>query len=181
MFDSEAEDATVGEEPAEQDQSLPAKIDTMVDGGEASSCPSVMTNTSSFQFAATPASQRSATPLPAPVSRGALQFSLPVKVSTSPKLAYAVAVDSTASQASQVQDTTAMVLFEPKIPNSETAMKTELHDLLREMYMRYPGAQDDDQVEKMALSLKASLLGGEQERVREIRMDFKAYLIAHHG
>lgn len=181
MFDPEAEIAVVGEEPAEEIQSLIANNDPMVDGGGVTSCIPVMTNTSSFQVAATPASQRSATPLAAPTLRGALHFSLPVKVSTSPKIPHAVAVDSTASQARQVQDTAAMVVFEPKIPTSESVMKTELHNLLREMYMKYPAAQDDDQVEKMALLLKASLFAGEQERVRELKMDFKAYLIAHHG
>lgn len=178
MFDSEAENATVGEQPAEQVPSVPAQNDAMVDGGGVISRPPSMTDTSSFQIVATPASQRSAIPLAAPISLEGLQFSLPVKASTSPIIPHAVAVGSTASQ---VQDTTTMVLSEPKVAISETSMKTELYDLLREMYMKYPGAQDDHQVEKMALSLKASLFAGEQDRVRELRMDFKAYLIAHHG
>lgn len=53
--------------------------------------------------------------------------------------------------------------------------------MLREMYIKYSGAQDDDQVERMTLSLKASLLAGEEDRVRELKRELKVYLIAHHG
>lgn len=192
FFDDEAENATMSEEATDQVQSLPTRNDAMFGGGGAASCPPVMTDNSSFQVAATTVSRISAAPLATPALRGALQFSLPVKISTSPIRPQAAAIDSTASQASQAQDTTAsrasqaqdttaMVLFEPKIPTSESAMKTELYDLLREMYTKYLGTLDDDQIEKMALSLKVSLLAGEQERVRELRMDLKVYLIAHHG
>jgi hypothetical protein len=73
-----------------------------------------------------------------------------------------------------------MVLSEPKISTSETTMK-EFSILLREVYVKYPDAQDDDEVEKMALLLKASLLAGDQERVRELKMDLKVYLITRHG
>ena len=74
-----------------------------------------------------------------------------------------------------------MVSLELETLAREAAAKRELQDVLREMYVKYSGAQDDDQVEKMALVLKAALLAGEQERVREAKMNLKAYLIAHHG
>lgn len=60
-------------------------------------------------------------------------------------------------------------------------MKKELLSLLREVYVKYSSAQDDDRVEEMALLLKAPLLAGDKERVKELRMDLKVYLIAHHG
>jgi len=74
-----------------------------------------------------------------------------------------------------------MAPSEPEIPKSEMAMKEELLRILREVYIKYPDAQDDDIVEKMALLLKVSLLAGEQERVKELKRELKAYLIAHHG
>jgi hypothetical protein len=165
LFDAQGENATTGQESDEKVQSLPAKNVAEVDGGEAAPCPPVMIETSSHHVPATPESAA----LPAiPIPGGSFQFSTPVKQSTSPSIP------------SQAQDTKAMILLESKIPSSEVVMK-EFSNLLREVYVRYPSAQDDDQVEKMALLLKVSLLAGEQERVRELKMDMKVYLIAGHG
>jgi hypothetical protein len=177
LFDAQGENATTGQESDEQVQSLPAKNVAEVNGGEAAPCPLVMTETSSHHVPATP---KSATLPATSIPGGSFQFSTPVKQSTSPSISQAVPVESTVPPPSQAQDTKTMILIESKIQSSETVMK-EFSNLLREVYVRYPSAQDDDQVEKMALLLKVSLLAGEQERVRELKMDMKVYLIAGHG
>jgi hypothetical protein len=179
LFDAQGENATTGKESDEQIQSLHAKNVAEVDGGEVASCPPVMAETSSSHVPATP---KSATLPVTPIPDGSFQFSMPVKTSTSPSVPQAVPIESTASPSSQAQDKDmkAEILFEPRIPTSELVIK-EFSSLLREVYVKYPSAQDDDQVEKMAVLLKVSLLAGEQERVRELKMDMKVYLIAHHG
>lgn len=73
---------------------------------------------------------------------------------------------------SSTQDTNSVI---------EETMKKELHGLLRDIYIKYPSAQDDDQVETMALQLKGPLLANNKDRVRELRMELKVYLISHHG
>jgi hypothetical protein len=177
LFDAQGENATTGQESDEQVQSLPAKNVAEVDGGEAAPCPPVMIETSSHHVPATPESAA----LPAiPIPGGSFQFSTPNQQSTSPSIPQAVPIESIAPPASQAQDTKAMMLSESKIPVSELVMK-EFSSLLHEVYVNYPSAQDDDQVEKMAVLLKVSLLAGDKERVRELKMGMKVYLIAHHG
>jgi hypothetical protein len=177
LFDAQGENATTGQESDEQIQSHPAKNDAEDDGREAASCPPPMVETSSYHVPATP---KSSTLPTTSISDRPLQFSMPVKISTSPTIPQAGPVESTAPPASQAQDTKVKILSEAKIPTSAMVMM-EFSSLLREVYVKYPSAQDDDQVEKMAVLLKASLLAGEQERVRELKMDMKVYLIAHHG
>ncbi|CAD0021787.1 unnamed protein product [Aureobasidium pullulans] len=65
--------------------------------------------------------------------------------------------------------------------DNEAAMKKALSSLLHDTYIKYPSAQDDDEVETMALLLEAPLIAGDMARVRELRMELKVYLIAHHG
>jgi hypothetical protein len=181
MFNSQKENPNTAETPPEQIHSLPVKNEPEVKSGEATSCPPVISETSSNNDLATPEVPRFATLPATPISHETLQSSVPVKVSTFQSVSEVVAVDSTTPSAGQAQDTIATMLSEPKIPTSEISMKKELQDLLRDMYIKYPGAQDDDQVEKMALLLKVSLLDGEEERVRELKREIKVYLIAHHG
>jgi hypothetical protein len=64
---------------------------------------------------------------------------------------------------------------------SEDAVKKEILSLLRETYTKYPSAEQDDDVEKMVLRLKALLLADENTLVRELKMELKMYLIAYHG
>lgn len=172
---AQTENATTGAS-VEQAQPLPLKNEDEATGGEPTPCALAMTEASSCHI---PATSTSAILPGTPISHGALLSSIPTNTSTS--TSQAVAVDLTASSTSQAQDTTATTLSEPKDPTSETKMKKELQDLLREVYIKYPGAQDDDQVEKTALLLKASLLAGEEDRVRELKRELKVYLIAHHG
>lgn len=170
VFSAQTEHATT-RTSSERTQSVPVKEEDEASGGEATSCPSVITQALSCHVPATP---KSATLPGTSVSRGQLLSSIPDKTSTTPSVTRAVAVDLTASLNSQPQDAAVTMLSEPKI-------KKELQDLLLEMYVKYPGAQDDDQVEKMALLLKASLLACEEDRVKELKRELKVYLIAHHG
>jgi hypothetical protein len=179
-LDSRGENVSTDEKLAKQIQSFHAKNGADYDGGEAAYRPPVMTETSSYRVPATPVPPEPSRSPTTSTSFGTLESSIPVKTSVSPSIPQAVAIDSIAPPASQAQDTKAMVLSEPKISTSETMMK-EFSSLLREVYVKYPDAQDDDQVEKMALLLRASLLAGGKERVRELKMDLKVYLITRHG
>lgn len=170
---AQTENTTTGAS-VEQAQPLPVKNEDEATGGEPTSCPLAMTEASSCHV---PATSTSATLPGTPISHGSLLSSIPTNTSTSTSVPQAVPADSTASSTSQAQDTTATMLSEPK----DTTMRKELQDLLREVYIKYSGAQDDDQVERLALSLKASLLAGEEDRVRELKRELKVYLIAHHG
>ena len=174
---AQTENATTGAS-VEQAQPLLVKNEDEAAGGEPTPCPLAMTEASSCHVPAIP---KAATLPGTSISSEPLLSSISAKPSTSPSIPQAVPLDSTASSTSQAQDTTATISSEPKMPSSETAMKKGLQDLLREMYIKYSGAQDDDQVERMTLSLKASLLAGEEDRVRELKRELKVYLIAHHG
>lgn len=109
------------------------------------------------------------------------QSRLPTAVSASASISQPITATPIDPPSTQSQQTTTAVRLEPKVATSEMAMKRELLHLLREVYIKYPSAQNDDHVEEMALLLKAPLLAGETERVRELKMDLKVYLIAHHG
>ncbi|KAH0293409.1 hypothetical protein M436DRAFT_68909 [Aureobasidium namibiae CBS 147.97] len=180
-FEAQQENTTTSHKSTEQTKLFVVKNESEVEGGEVTSCPTVVTETSLNDALATPGVPQFATLPTTQTLRGTLRSSIPVKASKSPDVPEIVAVDLTASSISQAQDTSATMLSEPKNPNSEMTMKKELQDLLREMYIKYPGAQDDVLVEEMALSLKVSLLGGDEERVRELKRELKVYLIAHHG
>jgi hypothetical protein len=181
IFDAQKKVSIKTEASTERIQSLPVENGGRARGGEGTSCPQVVTEASSSHISATPITLGSATLLAAPVSRGPLQSSLPASVLTNPTLSQAVNVDSTASVSSQTEEATAVAPAQPTILTNEESVKKELRDLLREMYIKYPSAQDDDQVEAMVLLLKASLLAGEQERVRELKTELKVHLIIHHG
>jgi hypothetical protein len=156
IFNAQKGNSIKNEAPAERIQSPSAENGAKADGGEGTSCPQVVTETSSSRVSATPIALESAVPVATPMSREPLQ-------------------------SSQAEDTTAVAPSQPAILTKEAAAKKELQDLLREMYVKYPSAQDDDQVESMVLLLKASLLSGEQERVRELKTELKLHLIINHG
>jgi hypothetical protein len=177
VFDAQKGHPIKTEASAEQIQPLPAENGAKESGEESTSCPQVVTVTSSSHVPATPVALGSATVSATPMTHGLLQSSLPASTSVSPSLPRAVGINSTAPPSSQVGDTTS----QPAILTTEAAAKKELQDLLREMYVKYPSAQDDDQVESMVLLLKASLLAGEQDRVRQLKTELKVHLIIHHG
>jgi hypothetical protein len=181
IFDAEKGNSIKAEASVEQVKPLTAENGAKASGGEGTSCPQVVTETSSSHVPATPMNLGSATILTTPMSRGPLQSSLPASTSISSSLSQAVNVNPAAPPNGQTQDTTAIAPSQPTILTKEAAVKKELLGLLRDMYVKYPGAQDDSQVEAMALLLKASLLAGEQERVRELKTEMKVYLISHHG
>ena len=181
MLDTQKENAITDEQSTERIQPLPTKCSVKINGGQATTCPPAMAETSSDHVPTTPVGPESATLPATPTSRTTLQSSLPITTSISSSLQQAIAAKSIAPASSQAQGTTVMAPSEPEIPKSEMAMKEELLRILREVYIKYPDAQDDDIVEKMALLLKVSLLAGEQERVKELKRELKAYLIAHHG
>jgi len=180
-FEAQQENTNTNHKSAEQTKLVLVKNESEVESGEVISCPTVVTETSLNDALATPGAPQFATLPATQMLRGTLQSSIPAKASTSPSVPEIVAVDLTASSISQAQDTSATMLSEPKNPTSEMTVKKELQDLLRELYIKYPGSQDDDLVEEMALSLKVSLLVGDEERVRELKRELKVYLIAHHG
>lgn len=171
MFEAQKDNDTAAHESTEHIQSVPAVIDSEVDGGRAVSCPTALTETLSCHASTVPAASNSATSSSIPMSPKPPQPSLPQD---------AIA-NSTDSSSSRNQETTDTVQVGPEVPTSETLMKKELLNLLREVYVKYPSAEDDDLVEEMALSLKVPLLAGDKERVKELKRDLKVYLIAHHG
>ncbi|KAI4847817.1 hypothetical protein E4T44_04299, partial [Aureobasidium sp. EXF-8845] len=173
IFDAQKGNPIKTEASTEQIQPLPAENGAKASGGEGEYCPRVVTETSSSHVSATPTALGSATLLAAPSSRESLQSNVSASVVTPPTLSQAVNVNAIAPPSSQAEDTTAVTQSQPTILTKEAAAKKELRDLLREMYVKYPSAQDDDQVESMVLLLKASLLAGEQERVRELKTELK--------
>ena len=143
------------------------------------SCPAVMIKSSPShapttpvdlsvpEFPATPVSNR---PLPGHRSTET--------VSSANDLSPVATVPTTALALS---NKTNMFSTEADESSNEAAMKKALSSLLHDTYIKYPSAQDDDEVETMALLLKAPLVAGDMARVRELRMELKVYLIAHHG
>jgi hypothetical protein len=181
VFDAQKGYPIKTEASAGRIQPLPAENGAKESGGEGTSCPQVVNESSSSHVPATPVALASATLSATPMSYGLQQPSLPASTSASPSLSQAVGINSTAALSSQAEDTTAVAPSQPTISTKNAAAKNELRNLLREMYIKYPSAQDDDQVESMVLLLKASLLAGEQERVRELKTELKVHLIIHHG
>ncbi|KAH0395549.1 hypothetical protein KCU89_g10219, partial [Aureobasidium melanogenum] len=180
MFDAREENEKTSQVSAERTQSLPAGKSSEVDGDKAVSCLPALTETTSGQVPACPAASKSAI---SPVAPSSVELPQPCpssRTSTTTSTPEAVA-SSTNSPSTQSQETTDTAQLELKAPTSEELMKKELLNLLREVYVKYPNAQDDDRVEEMALLLKAPLLADDKARVKELKMDLKVYLIAHHG
>ncbi|KAG9679524.1 hypothetical protein KCU99_g3077, partial [Aureobasidium melanogenum] len=180
MFDAREENEKTSQVSAERTQSLPAGKSSEVDGDKAVSCPPALTETASGQVPACPAASKSAITPVAPYSVELPQPCPSSRTSTTTSISEAVA-SSTDSPSTQSRETTDTAHPELKAPTSEELMKKELLNLLREVYVKYPNAQDDDRVEEMALLLKAPLLADDKARVKELKMDLKVYLIAHHG
>ena len=171
MFDAQNDNDTTVHESTERIQSVPAGNGSEIAAGRAVSCPIALTETPSCHAPTISVASKSATPSVVPMSPKPPQPSLPQV--TLAKL--------TNSSSSRSQKTTDTAQAGPDVPTSETLMKKELLNLLREVYVKYPSAEDDDLVEEMALSLKVPLLAGDKERVKELKRDLKVYLIAHHG
>ncbi|KAI5236059.1 hypothetical protein E4T43_08844 [Aureobasidium subglaciale] len=166
---------------SEQSQSLPEEGDSKFDGHEDVSCPPSVVKADPHPDPRTPGGSKLANLPLTPMSFESSSFGRPtgkIDVYSMPKLVIASPAEPSYSQAREEQ---AMCTPSSELPVGEMVMKKELLGLLRNMYVKYPSAQDDDQVEDMALLLKAPLLAGNSERVKEIKMDLKVYLIAHHG
>ncbi|KAG9692966.1 hypothetical protein KCU95_g6738, partial [Aureobasidium melanogenum] len=173
MFDAGEGNENKSQVAAEPDQSLPAGESSEVDGGRAVPCPPALTETASCQVPASSAASKCTTNSVTPSSVELPQPCSSVRTSTTTSISEAVF--------GPTQETTNTSQLELKVPTKEDLMKKELLNLLREVYIKYPSAQDDDHVEEMALLLKAPLLAGDKARVKELKMDLKVYLIAHHG
>ncbi|KAH0357192.1 hypothetical protein KCU81_g306, partial [Aureobasidium melanogenum] len=173
MFDAGEEHESKSQVPAEPDESLPAGESSEVDGGRAAPCPPALTETASCQVPASSAASTCTTNSVTPSSVELPQPYSSVRTSTTTSISEAVP--------SPTQETINTSQLGLKVPTKEDLMKKELLHLLREVYIKYPSAQDDDHVEEMALLLKAPLLAGDKARVKELKMDLKVYLIAHHG
>ncbi|KAH0009595.1 hypothetical protein KCU78_g10656, partial [Aureobasidium melanogenum] len=180
MFDAREENEKTSQVSAERTQSLPAEKSSEVDGDKAVSCPPALTETASGQVPACPAASKPAITPVAPYSVELPQPCPSSRTSTTTSISEAVA-SSTDSPSTQSQETIDTAQLELKAPTNEELMKKELLNFLREVYVKYPNAQDDDRVEEMALLLKAPLLADDKARVKELKMDLKVYLIAHHG
>ncbi|THY86156.1 hypothetical protein D6C95_07675 [Aureobasidium pullulans] len=143
------------------------------------SCPAVMIKSSPSHAPTTPV-DLSVPEFPAtPVSNGPLPGHRSTEtVSSANDLSPVATVPTTALALS---NKTNMFSTEADESSNEAAMKKALSSLLHDTYIKYPSAQDDDEVETMALLLKAPLVAGDMARVRELRMELKVYLITHHG
>ncbi|KAH0366566.1 hypothetical protein KCU65_g5264, partial [Aureobasidium melanogenum] len=173
MFDAWGENEITSQPSAERTQSLPAENSSEVDGSKAVSCPPALIETASCQVPAFSAASKSAVPLATLSSVELPEPCSSARTSTTTSISEVVA-SSTASPSTQSQETTEdAARLELEVPTSEELMKKELLSLLREVYIKYPGAQDDDHVEEMALLLKAPLLANDKARVKELRMDLK--------
>lgn len=139
-FEAQQENTNTSHKSTEQTKLFLVKNESDVEGGEVTSCPTVVTETSLKNALATPGVPHFATLPVTQMLRGTLPSSIPAKASTSLSVPEIVAVDLTASSISQAQDTSATMSSEPKNPISEMTVKKELQDLLREMYIKYPGA-----------------------------------------
>ncbi|KAG9833612.1 hypothetical protein KCU98_g8928, partial [Aureobasidium melanogenum] len=180
MFDAREENEATSQLSTERTQPLPAEKSSEVDGGKAVSCPPALTETTSGQVPASSAASKSTITPVTPLSVELPQPCSSARTSTTTRISEVVA-GSTDSPSTQSQETTDTAQLELKVPTREELMKKELLNLLREVYIKYPSAQDDDRVEEMALLLKAPLLADDKARVKELKMDLKVYLIAHHG
>ncbi|KAH0270233.1 hypothetical protein KCU91_g8202, partial [Aureobasidium melanogenum] len=165
MFDAGEGNENKSQVAAEPDQSLPAGESSGVDGGRAVPCPPALTETASCQVPASSAASKCTTNSVTPSSVELPQPCSSVRTSTTTSISEAVF--------GPTQETTNTSQLELKVPTKEDLMKKELLNLLREVYIKYPSAQDDDHVEEMALLLKAPLLAGDKARVKELKMDLK--------
>lgn len=151
------------------------------EGDKAVSCPAVMIKSSPSHAPRTPV-DLSVPGYPAtPVSNGPLPDIRFSETAASPNDHLTYSIAPTSAEAAPPEKTTDMFPTEPDRSSNEAAMKKALSSLLHDTYIKYPSAQDDDEVETMALLLKAPLIAGDMARVRELRMELKVYLIAHHG
>ncbi|CAD0040055.1 unnamed protein product [Aureobasidium pullulans] len=151
------------------------------EGDKTVSCPDVMIKSSPSHAPRTPVNL-SVPEYPAtPVSNGPLpdNSSTAAVSSSNDHLTFSAAL--TSAEAVSSNNTTDMFPTEADGSSNEAAMKKALSSLLHDTYIKYSSAQDDDEVETMALLLKAPLIAGDMARVRELRMELKVYLIAHHG
>ncbi|KAI5196163.1 hypothetical protein AUEXF2481DRAFT_300233 [Aureobasidium subglaciale EXF-2481] len=165
----------------EQSQSSAEEGNSKFDGHEDGSCPPSVVKADPHSDPRTPGGSKLAHLLLTPMSLESSSFGRPTEkmdVCSMPKLVIASSVGSPYNQARKKQATNTS---SSELPVGEMAMKKEMLGLLRDIYVKYPSAQEDDQVEEMALLLKAPLLAGNTERVKEIKMDMKVYLIAHYG
>ncbi|CAD0106312.1 unnamed protein product, partial [Aureobasidium uvarum] len=181
MLDPKNENNTTNQQLAKRTQSLSAENNSCAEGRKAISCPPGVTEIASCQASATPVVSKPAKHPVIPMSVESTQPRLPTKPSTSSNTFQAVTASLAGSLSSQSRKKTDKDPSESKTLTSEAEMKKQMLSLLREVYAKYPSAQDDDQIENMALLLKAPLLTGDEERVRELKMDLKVYLISHHG
>ncbi|KAI5194414.1 hypothetical protein E4T39_08680 [Aureobasidium subglaciale] len=165
----------------EQSQSLPEEGSSKSDGQEDGCCPASVVKAAPHPDPRTPGGSKCDKLPLTPMSLESSSFGRPtatMDVCSMPKLVTASSTGSLYNQAREKQ-AVASSSSEPSV--SEIAMKKEMLSLLRDIYVKYPSAQNDDQVENMALMLKAPLLAGNTERVKEVKMELKVYLIAHHG
>ncbi|KAG9596790.1 hypothetical protein KCU77_g5330, partial [Aureobasidium melanogenum] len=166
MFDAREGNENTSQVSAERTQPLSAEKSSEVDSGKAVSCPPALTETTSGQVPASPAASKSTITPVVPSSVGLPQPCPSARTSTTTSISEVVA-SSTDSPSTQSQETTDTAQPELKVPTSEELMKKELLNLLREVYIKYPSAQDDDRVEEMALLLKAPLLAGDKISIRK--------------
>jgi hypothetical protein len=149
------------------------------EGDKTVSCPDVMIKSSPSHAPRTPV-DLSVSEYPAtPVSNGPLPHHRSTDTVSSANDPSPVATVPTTALASS--DKTNLVSTEADGSSNEAAMKKALSSLLHDTYIKYPSAQDDDEVENMALLLKVPLIAGDMARVRKLRMELKVYLIAQHG
>lgn len=149
------------------------------EGDKTVSCPAIMIKSSPSHAPRTPV-DLSVPEYPAtPVSNGPLPDHRSTEIVSSANDPSPVATVPTTALAPS--NKTNMFSTEADGSSNEAAMKKALSSLLHDTYIKYPSAQDDDDVETMALLLKAPLIAGDMARVRELRMELKVYLIAHHG
>ncbi|KAI4722295.1 hypothetical protein E4T48_01506 [Aureobasidium sp. EXF-10727] len=167
------------QQTAERTQSLPAEDGSCVEDRKAISCPSGMTEICHAPATLVVSESASNPAIPVPVESN--QSRLPTEPSSSPNTSRAGTTSLTGPLSSQSQERRDVAPSESETLTRETEMKKQLLSLLREVYVKYPSAQDDDQVENMALLLKAPLLARDEERVKELKMELKVYLISHHG
>ena len=149
------------------------------EGDKTVSCPAIMIKSS--HAPKTPV-DLSVPEYPAtPISNGPLPDNRSTAAVSSPNDHLTFSTAPTSAEAVSPNKTTDMFPTEADGSSNEAAMKKALSSLLHDTYIKYTSAQDDDEVETMALLLKAPLIAGDMARVRELRMELKVYLIAHHG
>ncbi|THY35161.1 hypothetical protein D6D01_01560 [Aureobasidium pullulans] len=149
------------------------------EGDKTVSCPAVMIKSSPSHAPRTPVDLSVPGYPTTPVSNGPLPGHRSTETVSSANDPSPVATVPTTALAPS--NKTNLFSTEADGSSNEAAMKKALSSLLHDTYIKYPSAQDDDEVEIMALLLKAPLIAGDMARVRELRMELKVYLIAHHG